>query len=490
MRTTTSILILCLSFLMFCGSNALAGEHPELEKVLTNWKGPREVVLRSDLKDPLASPLVQELVELLLEHDMAVVPTSLDAPAGDGLTLDLRGAQGGSGVLLVRRASDGAILAMERFGALPKPIPLPTVKAPAPKAASNQAPSSVPPPLINAPRPSSEGVLSLSNSPVGLLALSGSDGSVVDMLLLAEDGIEAYQLNLRHFSVQKRTTFPPMQTELRPLYLDGGDLTGDGRDEVAVVWAEDVKDRYAGTASKIHSRLYTTAEGSLQPAGDEWAGYLRIIDQQAFWQDQGEYSLVTGPVLPVQKDGDQFVLGKTPQPWSSEGLFAGIPWSDDQFLAWKDDAAGLQVINPNTDDVDQSLALFDNFGPFRGAEVAIPLKNPQYNLTYSRDDAITEEYHSLPRRMMKGADGAIYTIWRGREPGLPLIGSPSGQDSVVRVIERKGSLQLQRPFPGVDGFILDFALLQPPDGPLQVLLLVNDKEKGNGQAHLRLLSAN
>ena len=197
---------------------------------------------------------------------------------------------------------------------------------------------------------------------------------------------------------------------------------------------------------------------------------------------------MTGPVLPVQKEGEQFVLGKMPQPWSSAGLFAGIPWSDDQFLAWKDDA-GLQVINPNTDDVDQSLVLLDNFGPFRGAEVAIPLKNPQYNLTYSRDDAITEEYHSLPRRMMKGADGAIYTIWRGREPGLPLIGSPSGQDSVVRVIERKGSLQLQRPFPDVDGFILDFALLQPQDGPLQVLLLVNDKEKGNGQAYLRLLSA-
>jgi len=486
MKGLVRSLVLSLLFVGIVCLDVFAGGHPELEKVLTQWDGPKEVVLRSDLADPLASPLIQELVELLLARDMPVVPGPLDAPAGKGLTLDLRSNPGGGQLLMVRRASDGAILAMERSGPLPEPVPLPKVKPAEPQVVPVPAVPSSP---VVAPRSSSARTLQLSNAPVGLLVLSNGKTSGVDLLLLDNGGVESCRLDLQHFGLQKTTTLAPPQSSFRPLYLEGGDLPGDGKNEVVVAWAEDVKNLYVGTDSRIHSRLFSATATGLQPLSDELNGYVRIIDNQALWQERGKFSLVSGPVFPVTLAGDRFVVSKTSQSWPQAGIFAGIPLAGKQFLAWKENNSGLQVISAENGSTDAAFVLFENFGAFRGTEVAIPLETPEYRSGFSREDAVTEVHQSLPRRMLKGADGAVYTIWRGRQPGLPLVGSPSGQDSVVRIVERSDGLQLDRPFPGVEGFILDFALLPGEDGSLQALLLVNEKENGSGPAFLHLISS-
>ena len=50
----------------------------------------------------------------------------------------------------------------------------------------------------------------------------------------------------------------------------------------------------------------------------------------------------------------------------------------------------------------------------------------------------------------------LYEVITG---GLPVFGRTSGQDSVVRLDASGGGLALTRPFPGVDAYVLDFALV-------------------------------
>jgi len=129
----------------------------------------------------------------------------------------------------------------------------------------------------------------------------------------------------------------------------------------------------------------------------------------------------------------------------------------------------------------------EDLGDFEGPGVAVRLKDPEYRTGF--DDMVAEEFFFLPRRMTRGMGGKTYTIDRGRRmPELALLGSPSGRDSVVRLSWNGRSLDLERPFPGVDYFILDFALLERSVDSAAILLL-NDKPDGSGKAWLLIQDA-
>lgn len=94
----------------------------------------------------------------------------------------------------------------------------------------------------------------------------------------------------------------------------------------------------------------------------------------------------------------------------------------------------------------------------------------------------------VPRRMLPYA-GSLYTMVRGRDAGLPLVGRASGRDKLVQIVAVEAGLQARSPFAPVDAYILDFALWQSADGALQAVLLLNEKQDGSGRAYLQLQGA-
>jgi hypothetical protein len=92
-----------------------------------------------------------------------------------------------------------------------------------------------------------------------------------------------------------------------------------------------------------------------------------------------------------------------------------------------------------------------------------------------------DQWRPVPRRVLVSG-GAAYTV--ARERSNRLFGKASGQDAVVRLEWSGGALAVSRPYPAVDAYVLDFALLELPGTGPAAVLLVNEEEDGSGQAHL------
>ena len=321
------------------------------------------------------------------------------------------------------------------------------------------------------------GPLAISGQPRSLALLAGNQIKGLELGLLYDDKLVRYRLE--EFGLETVGEFSPELGTKRALHLDAADLDADGQRELAVLWAEDVQGIYQGTDSQPHSWLLSS---SLKPLTADLAGYLRLHRQGAALQKRGSYEPFKGPVMGLSQLEGEWSIDETPLDWGG-AIFASTPL--DQRLALGYDEQGrLQLVDRKQGRPLPGGLLLQDLGDFTGPQLAVSLENPKYRSGFAKEDLVREEYHSLSPRMALAADGSAYTVKRGRNAGLPLLGKSSGQDRVVQIITRDNRLLLQEPFVGVDAYILDFALLEQPGGQPAVILLINDREDGKGAAHL------
>lgn len=477
------IFLITLCALLLLPATLFAEAWPKVMAVLTGWEGPRQILLRTDLEDPLASMDVQDLLELLLEQGYVVVPGAREDRPAEGLILDLRTSAGGA-VLALSRAGDGAILAFERGGAEQLAVRQPPSPAPAPEAqgpvSSPASPASVPDERADFPA----GPLELPDQPRRIAFLGASGEGGVELALFSDEALTKVSVGGK--GLLARSIRPTPAPAGRALHLDTGDLDGDGTPEVAAVWAEDRRGIYEGTESKIHGRIFRGE--SLDPLGQDLEGYLRIVGGRALLQKKGAYTIFSGPVRPLVHENGAFNVNDRAVRWAHRDLFAATPVSAEEALAWNE-RGNLALVSLETGKTLPGGVLLEDLGEFAGPEVAVRLAIPEYRSGFSKEDRINEVFLPLPRRMAQGRDGAIHTVLRGRNEGLPLLGKPSGSDALVRIVRAEGGLRLERPFAGVDAFILDFALVDSPAGSQGAVLLLNEKADGSGQAYLLFQSA-
>lgn len=460
--------------LLFCflGLPALAVPWPKVESALDQWQGKRLLTLRSDLADPLSSPQVQRLLEFLLDGGFAVVNAPLGTRVEEGLVLDLRTAETGV-VLVLSRAPEGVILAFDRLtrdvgaeGAAAKALPADLLRER--------------PPGTDALLP---GPLDLTGSPRRLAVLGTPAGP--ELLLLSDRSLDRYRF--AGVGLEKLDSHSPPISPAKALHLDAGDLDGDGREEIAAVWAEEIGAIYGGIDARIHSWIFPTA-GALEPASPDLEGYLRLLPEGGFWQGRGAHRPFAGPVLPLARKNQEICVDEEVVAWGRRSLYQATPLGAEEMVAW-DSEDRLSLAASATGEPVPGGALLEGLGPFRGPEVAVRKKDPEFRTGLERTDRVWETFYPLPRRLLVDSAGGGYTISRGRTGGLPLVGRPSGRDQVVRVTRTRSGLRLDRPFEGVEAFILDFALLRRMNQPPAIVLLVNEKEDGTGRAWLLMQEA-
>ncbi len=473
-----STLFCTLVLLLTCSLAAAASQWPRLEAALSAWEGERTITLRSDLSDPLADPLVQSLLEKLLSDGFAVLPASLDAQATAGLTLDLRSLSGQQSLLL-GRATDGAFIALDKLPlqttSAPKESPAP---APVTVAARPQAP-----PLPVPPPAKATGALRIDGKIVAIAPLE-KNREGLSLALLTEKGIERITLTDRDIQRVKSTKLP--LKNLRALSIDSGDLDGDGIPELAALWSEDRHSIYDGTDSHLHSWVFS-GNGDFTPLSDDLEGFLRITQGKGLWQQRGKNSLADGPIRPLLFDEGKYRPGTKSLPWGPGDLLAATPLDATSALVWREKNSLEAVRLPDGAPLPGGV-LLEDWGPFVGGEVAIPLAEPEFRLGFGREGRVTEQWYPLARRIVTTTEGTAYTIQRRRTEGIPLVGHPSGQDRVVRIVQNNGELRIEHPFAGVEAYILDFALVEKQGSP-EVVLLLNEKPDGSGQAYLQRLQA-
>ncbi|GAB4258915.1 MAG: hypothetical protein Kow0092_06780 [Deferrisomatales bacterium] len=463
--------------LLACSAVSGADPWPRIEAALSRWNGPKRVVLRTDLPDPLASPVVQELLELLLEHGYEAAPAPVGAPGGEGLTLDVR-RSGAQTLVALGRGADGVVLALERrpagvtgqrSGQLPS-APAPAAPAPAPRPSRSEK---------EAPEPPGWGPVPVAGHPVRIAALGGSPDAV-RLAVLFPDGVAVGEASQKGVEILGRFAVPFSPS--RGLHVDAADLDGDGTKEIAAVWAEDRTGIYKGVDSQLHGWVLHLDGDRIRPAGDDLRAYLRTVGDRVFSQRRGEFAPYEGPIVSLRPAPGGFALDGGAVDWARRALFFATPWDAAVALVW-DEGSRLSLADLRSGEDLPGMTLLASLGPYRGPEVAVRLANPEFRSGFEKEDRVTEVYHALPPRVVLSGDSA-YTIERARTPGLPLVGKPSGRDSLVQIRRSGRGLRLERPFPPVDAFVQDFALLDAEQEPAGVLLLVNEKADGSGRAYL------
>ena len=488
------ILVLAASLIAATGF-AETGSWPGIQKALRGWSGSHELLLRTSLKDPLGSPAVQNLLEELLAEGFRPTLATTGTTVQEGLVLDLRDSSDGL-VAILSDAGDGRILALERQAKGPSAELRTKEAVPEPRTSESTAvppTPAVPPPAVKTGEPSPKPSTTVSKEffidlpwRVKRLALAGSSPEKDPVLVLLSNDI-LQLVRLEDGNPKVLDSWNPGLTVGQALYVGTGDIDGDGKLEIAAVWADEIRGIYQGTNSLLHAWVFAQSEGRLKALSQDLKVYLRFVGDHLLQQQRGAYVPYLGPVLPVEWTNGQFRTG-TESPWP-EGLnlYAVTPLPQkDRILVWGD-GSRLRLRSSGGELKKGDKELVADLGTVSQPAVAIPLPEPENRSGLEKEDRIYEHYYPLTRRTAVAADGRVFTFIRGRSQGIPLMGTPSGQDQVARIEIAPEGLTLERPFAGVESYILDFSLLPRP-GRTDVLVLLNDKEDGAGTSRLLIQS--
>jgi hypothetical protein len=473
------ILLALILWLALAATVCAAATWPKIGAALDHWDGVKKISLRTTLADPLASPIVQDLLETLLDKGFTVTPLPVDAKVKVGLALDLR--QTGNRPSLTLSQADGTIIAFERQGT--------EAVTPAPPAATS-APSAVPTPSPATPKPEKSlsttpvmpvpsGPIELPGHPRQIVLLDTPNTKGVRLMLQADEGLTAYQVST--LGLEKLESYPSPEKGFRALHLDA-ESVGEGGVKLAAVWGEDVQDIYAGTNTRLHGWVLTAEGGSIQPVSKDLGSYLRLYAGRGYLQERGAHKLFAGPVLPLVEDQGRYQPGSQSVAWW-RNLLEETPLNGGEMLVTEGDGS-VYLESKSTAKKVPGGQLLESLGPFRGPEVAVRLKEPEYRSGFGKEDRVTEIHRQLPARVVAGVSDSVYTLYHQRTPGLPLLGKPTGKDALVRIVRSPQGLRLEHPFAGVEAYIEDFALCKSPSGTVLAVLLMNEKEDGTGNAYL------
>lgn len=467
MRKITSCFILIFLFSLAMAANLAAGTWPNLEKSLESWPGPKEVQILVEAGDPLGSAELLPLIEICLKYNFAVNTSAQQTASGTGLLVEVRRGEPQT-MIILKRASDNAVIALDRSAGSARLAAVPSPPPPQP------APQVVPPAPARQHAP-----IPLDGAPVSLVWLDrADDNNDGNLALLSGAGVTLYRLQGKQ--LQKRSVTAPPKKGLRPLTLSRGDLDSDGSFELAAVWAEDIYSVYDGTDSKIWSQLLTFEQQKLTPLGLQ-PGYVRLFPSAGMIQQRGVYSPFSGPVKKLLYRQRQFSTGPA-LPWGGQDIFTLTPWNDGSGLARMQQGALSRLSLKSGKQLPGGM-LLENFGVMQTAQIAVRLETPEFLYGFGKEDRVLETYISLTPRLIRDDDDSMLTIDRGRKSGTILLGPAEGADRLAQLKKYKDELILEYPFAPVKSFIIDFAMLPGKDVPT-VLLLLNEKEDASGQAFL------
>ncbi|MCD6527143.1 MAG: hypothetical protein J7K75_09160 [Desulfuromonas sp.] len=483
-----------LVLMLLLSSAVLAANWPQLEKRLQQWPGEKEVTLPAGV-DPFDDPLYASVVDLLLEQGFAILPTAGEAKGG--LVLNFRTTSRGQ-MLLLKRASDGALLAMEKLETVTVPqmnpltsgpITEPIVLRTAPRHSSAQL--IVPTPAMTTasvlsvqhpvqPSVAGEVLFELNGAPLQVVVWSTADEGL-DLYLMYDGYVQRMHSNGQSLQLLERFT-PPLSVS-RALHLEIGDLNSDGQPELAAVWAEDVRGVADGTNSLLHSWVLTVSSPGIKAVSDDLGGYIDLAAGQGRLQKREEYRSFAPEVYALSMDNGSVAVSGQPIAIGTRLLFDQLEWPDSQrALVWNDEQRLMLVATSAKTRIPGSTLLTD-FGQYRGPVVSIPLEEPEYRSGFSANDQVLAREVSLARRMVRRQDD-VFTLVRGRSEGMALIGRAHGADRLVAISSVGNSLQASYPFAAIEAFIVDFGLYgaQVP----QAAVLLNEKADGSGRSYLRL----
>lgn len=464
---------------------------PKTAEAVSGWGGPKKVTLRTDVADPFASETVRSLLDMLLAKKFEVRAVPVDSEIREGLILDYR-TGGDTHALILSAAADGTVLAIESLKRVAPAKGSPAEKKTAlPSSGMQAAPAGTPErqagseetgtverwmtvPFEVTGEPRRLAFLGTDEEGRILIALHYDDR--LDTVRVGPGGIETLQ-----------SCSPPLDRS-RALYVEAVDPKSGGRPEVAAVWAADRGDIDYGTDSRIHAWVLgpEEREGACRGRSGDLSGYVRSVDDTLYWQEKGAHDPFTGPVRHLVAEKGSYRLA-TRAPWAGSDLYTATPVSPEKALVWSE-SGKLQVTDRATGGPLPGGTLLADLGNFTGPAVASRLETPEFRTGMAREDRVLETYRSLARRTSVAKEGTVYTFSRNRTKDIPFLRSPSGSDSLVRVVTKEGP-RLERPFPPISAFILDFALIEEQAGMPSAVVLFNEEEDGSGQAFIQVQQA-
>jgi hypothetical protein len=320
----------------------------------------------------------------------------------------------------------------------------------------------------------------LEGKPLRVAALE-RDGDT-DILLLRDGQLERFRLEGGR--LVRTGAFRSPAKRSRPLLLDATpDPSGEGA-LVTAVFGEDLLSVDQGTDTTLHSFVLSAGEsGEIRTASGDLGAYLRIADGKLYLQRRGTDEVYTGGVRPLETTSGRFAATRSEVPWARRWLLDATPLPGGRVaIAWDGDRP--TVVTLAEGDRVSGGSLLGDLGNVDDPKFAYRLAQPLYKLGLDKEGRVYETWRAVPRRVIVTADGAAYTVFRGRSKRL--LGKASGQDAVVRLDWSGRELAVARPYPGVEAFVLDFALLDRSGGLPAALLLVNEGGDGSGRAHLVL----
>ena len=342
-------------------------------------------------------------------------------------------------------------------------------------AFSTAAPAAVP---ADAPGPAfPPGPIELEGRPLRVAVLER--GGELDVLLLRDRQLERFRIRDR--TLVRSGRYRSASSVSRPLFLDAARNPSGGDPIVVVVFGEDVQSVDRGIDTRLHAFVLSAGEdGAIRPASDDLGGWLRMADGAVHLQGRGAGDPVGGAVRRVEEKRGRYVAEGPEVLWAGRGLLEATPLPGAaEALAW--DGGRPMVVKLAGGDRVPGGSILGDLGSVEEPRVAIRVDRPIFR-GIDREGRIKDSWHPLPRRVSVAEDGAVYTVLRERSKSF--FGKTSGQDAVVRLDWSGGALAVSRPYPGVDAFVLDFALIERPGMRPAALLLVNEKGDGSGQAHL------
>jgi hypothetical protein len=321
------------------------------------------------------------------------------------------------------------------------------------------------------------GLIEVEGEPLGVAVLERAGR--IDVLLLRGRFLERFRIEGR--SLVRVGAFRATPANARPLRVDAAASSPGGNPLVAVVFGEDVRSVDQGTDTRLHAFVLSpsTSDGELSLMSEDLGGWVRLAGGQAYLQRRGTDELASGRVHRVEWASGRYAAGYDEIPWAGRSLLDATPLpGGTTALAW--DGERLHVVRLDGRGRVPGGSMLGTLGGVEEPRVAIRTDRPMLR-GLDQEGRLKDSWRPVPRRVLISGRAA-YTVARGRSARL--LGKASGQDAVVRLDWSGGALAVSRPYPPVDAFVLDFALLETPGANPVALLLVNEKEDGSGRAHL------
>lgn len=454
----------CLAGLAMSVAQA-AADLESVWKTIDAWQGAAQATISTNLETPYSSEVYVSLVEGLLSRGFKVRPETSAEPAAGGLLIELQSG-GGESLLVVRRASDGSYLAMERLDGRSK---------------ESASPGTPPAPAASGAEPRANQRWSLDGYPVRLASLPSSNGRLT-VALLEDDALRLVRLD--GGAITELDRMESGISNSRALYLGTARLAQNGPPELLALWGQDHTATGRGTETRPVGRILAWRGDQLRPLGDALRGHLRVVSGTAYFQPaQREYRLYSGQVRRLEVSKGEPQVGTDANAWADQWLFETTPLGNGTEIRW-DGEGSLSVFGTATEE-GRAITRTVEIGRREYPRIYVRRRHPEIPL--GPQEAVLERTVAVPPRLIVRPGGEVLTIERGRIPYVSDLEALGGRGA-DRILAW-GADGSRRPLTsGLSAYILDFARTRH-GGEDYLLLLLNDQSDGSGRAGLMLTPA-